>query len=153
MGKRTPASVFEFWVDHTITDWVVAVLACVLVVRFDATSMVTVTSHATFYQTMVELSLGLLGLGGIALTLLLTVTPTDRLRIVIDKCGKGLVGIMFGCLLGLVFATLCFAALFALDDSRQERMRAVVFTVAMVLLLLRAGRLYWIFQRVLALLV
>jgi hypothetical protein len=143
---------WDKWIDSTWIDWVVAAALTFAVVFWRLWDFVRITEHGAFYQTLTGVALGFLSLGTVAVTLVVTVPQSQQLRQALRESGKNLIGLMFSCLNGLIVATLLFAVLFCLEIGGSGLGRAIVGTIGVTLMLLRASRLLWLLQRILSLL-
>lgn len=142
----------EVWVDHPAVDFLVALVAA-LVVALVAPRLLSdqPETRAVFFQTIAGVGGILLSLGSIVITLLFTVTPNDRLRLVLDAVGSRLQSIAVRCLTAVLIATVALALLVLV---KGDATRVLVATTAALLTLasLRFGRLWWMLGRVLAVL-
>lgn len=150
--RQTSFRPWDLWVDTTWVDWTIAAALSAVVAYYRVWEFVEIKEHGTFYGTNAAIALGLLSLGTVAVTLLVTVPPSQQLREALSKTGRNMIGIMFRCLHGLIVATLLFTALFVLDTVDTSLLRSTVFMVAATIMLLRAVRLLWLLQRILMLL-
>ncbi|MGE0795940.1 MAG: hypothetical protein AB7O29_11465, partial [Acidimicrobiia bacterium] len=101
-----------------------------------------------WYQTLSSVSGVLLGLAGVAVTVVFAVTPTARLENVYQSVGPRLVRLVMSSLAGIAVATAGFVALFLVPTSNSE-VRNCSTAALVILLALRFGRLWWLFGRVL----
>ncbi len=141
------------WIDHPIVDWIVAAASTVAVVYFQLATFVTIHDHSSFYQTIVGVSLGLLSLGSISVTLLVTTTPTGKLKSVHQEAGRALIGIMLWCLVVLVMTTFALCSLYLVDLPSQIIARAILSTSALSLMILSTVRLLWLLYYLLTLMI
>lgn len=150
--RRVWLALFDTWIDHPWIDWLMVAAIVVATLYFKFWHYLLLKEHGSFFQTAAGLSLGLLSLGTVALTLIVTVTPTKQLKTALQEAGKPLIRIMFACLAALILSTLAFTALFFVDGPNLSYLRASICMFAMVTMLLRSIRLMWLLRRILLLL-
>lgn len=102
-----------------------------------------------WYQVLASVSGVLLGLAGVAVTVVFAVTPTARLENVYTSVGPRLVLLIMSSLAGIAVATAGFVALFLIPADNSE-LRNTLTAALILLLAMRFGRLWWLFGRVLA---
>ena len=139
------------WVDQPSVDVVLATAAALLAAGLGWTGGVTPDARATCFQTFAEISGILLTLGTLVITLLFTVAPNDRLALVLRVAGDRLRRLVLRCLGGLVVSTAVFGALFLIEPI-GERLAMSMFSAATALMVSRFGRLWWVLNRVLSVL-
>lgn len=150
--SRGIAHSWDYWIDRTWIDWAIAIALAITTARYRIWEIVEVTDHGAFYQTMTSVALAFLGLGTVAVTLLVTVTPSRDLRKALSESGQDLIRNMFRCLHGLILAAILYAVLFGVDGTNLGLARSSLFAIATTIMLLRAVRLLWLLQRILSLL-
>jgi hypothetical protein len=146
--RRLLASLANRWLDHPTIDYPLAAVAVLVALLIDPHDVISAANHASWYQTLAAGSAVLLSLGVIAITLVFTVTPSDRLTWVYEQVGLGLERLVMSCLGTLVLTTGGFTALFLLEfQSHALRVGVAVGLAAMAAL--RFGRLWWLMRRIL----
>lgn len=145
-------ALFDRWIDHPRIDWLLIAVVTGIALYFNLWNYVSLKERGAFFQTAASLSLGLLSLGTVALTLVVTVTPTVQLKTALAEAGKPLVNIMFSCLYALIVSTLAFTALFFCDAPNLSYVRAGLFSFAAATMILASVRLLWLLRRILMLL-
>lgn len=145
-------TLFDPWIDHPGIDWLLIAFATAVTLYLKLWNYVSLREHGAFFQTAAGLSLGLLSLGTVALTLIVTVTPTKQLKTALHEAGKPLVKIMFACLYALIISTLAFTALFFCEAPKPSYLRAGICVFAGGTMMLRSIRLVWLLRRILMLL-
>lgn len=146
-------SLIDFWIDRVWLDWIAPVGAAICFLRwgpFDVAKLVA--EKGSFFQTLAGISLGLIGVGTVTVTILVTTTPTGRLKATLQEAGRDLVDLTFACIAGLVLSTFAFTALFAVAVERAI-LWDVLFVSAVSLTLLRGVRLLWVLRQILRLLI
>ena len=144
-------STFDTWVDHPTIDWAAAIIAAAVEVWLKLSTYVQVADKGSLYQTMSGVSLAFLSLGTVAVTLVVTVTPTEQLKELLSKAGRGLIDTIFGCLWTLIVATILFVCLYMIGPDASES-RSALFVGAFVMMFLGGVRLLWLLQSTLRLL-
>ncbi len=136
------------WVDRPWTDYPLAAAATAIASRMLPQDVVTSSNQGAWYQTLAGVSGVLLGLGGIAITLVFTVTPSERLAVVYARLGLKVERLVMSCLGALAVTTAGFALMFLLEGARPAvRFGAVGGLVALAAL--RSCRLWWLLRRIL----
>lgn len=137
----------DFWLDRPRLDYPITVVVVVAITAL-ALDPVPQQDLSVWYQTLATVTAVLLSLGGVVVTLVFTVTPSDRLCRVYDRVGDRLEVIVMSCLGALVIATVGFALLFMLEDA-SSKVQMAGTTALTTVSALRFGRLWWILRRVL----
>lgn len=148
MGRRLA----DAWIEHPAIDYPLTLLAAGVLLLIDPRSLVAPADRIALYQTMAGVSGGLLALSSISVTVIFTVTPTDRLQLVLDLIGQNIRRLIFSCLTGLVATTGLPLVLFALDGA-SHLARVGLTTACAAFMALRFGRLWWLFNQTLKTLV
>ena len=146
---KTLRRVIDAWVDRPLLDYPVTLLLASILAVWAPRTTLRPGDHAVWYQTLSAVSLGLLMLGTIVVTLVFTVTPTDRLESVFDQFGQGLRRLVVRCLGALVMTTAGFAGLFLLELHVPRWIRIASVVGLVVFTALRFGRLWWLLRMIL----
>lgn len=140
--------VIDIWVNRPSLDFPLVAAAGILLAMLDPQDVPPASDLGTWYQTLASVTGVLLGLGGVAITVVFAVTPTNRLRLVYKATGTRLARLVLSCLGALALATAGFVALFVVSPTASE-LRNALTAALVVLSLLRFARLWWLFRRVL----
>ena len=140
---RTPMDV---WLDKPWLDWLMAAAVSALAVYTHVWQYVTVLDRASLYQTMAGISLGFLSLSTVAITLVVTVTPSQQLREILVESGRDLLEAIFACLWALIVSTISYTALYAMNRPDLGASRTAVFVAASALMLLSLSRVLRLLQ-------
>jgi len=132
-------------------DYPLAVLVIGVLVTIDPRNLLLTEQHGDWYQTLATVNGVLVSLAGVAVTLVLTVAPNDRLERVLQQVGPNLGRLVMSCIGGLVLTTAGFAALFLLETS-SHRARLAATAGLVVFSIIRFARLWRVFQAVIAVL-
>lgn len=136
------------WLNRPLFDYPITLLVVAAALVVNPTDVLSTDQHGSWYQTLATVDGVLLSLGGVALTLVFTVTPSDRLQRVYDRVGPRLSQLVMSCLTGLLVTTVGFTALFLFETSSHNA-RVGVSAALVAMTALRFGRLWWLFKRVL----
>lgn len=136
------------WLDRPWTDYPLTAVAALGAGWLSPHDLVTASNYGSWYQTLAGVSGVLLGLGGIAITLVFTVTPSERLAVVYFRLGLKVERLVMSCLGALAVTTAGFALMFALESARPA-MRFGALGGLVALSALRACRLWWLLRRIL----
>lgn len=149
------------WIESRWLDWVGAAIAVVvcdaLAVRagidpFTITGSAAVTGAPLyFFQTLATVSGVFLTIGTLAASLLFAVTPTERLRVVLERKGASVAAVVSSSLLCLLGTTVGFALLYLFDPTTQLRYIRGITVGLIVLAVARAVRLWWLIGRTIGL--
>jgi hypothetical protein len=142
----------DLWIDHPAMDWLASAAICGAVWRLGYLGVLPDQDRGSLYQTLVSVAVAVLGLGTVSVTLIVTGTPTEKLRSAITASGRGLVGLMFSCLFGCLVSAAMYTALYFFS-SRQLALAGLLLLFATALLVFRTTRLIWLLRSVLNLLV
>ena len=134
------------WLDHPAYDYLLALLASLTALVLDLPS-VEPSQRATFYQTVIGVEGALLTLGSISVTIVLTVTPNDRLRRVLVAVGPRLKSVLMSSLTAMAVATVGLLGLY-LELAWRADVRRAFFLGLSAFSLLRFVRLWWLFGRI-----
>lgn len=136
------------WLDRPWTDYPLTVASAALAAWAVPGDLVGPANEGAWYQTLATFTGVLLGLGGIAITLVFTVTPTERLAAVYGRLGLKVEQLVMSCLGALAITTAGFALMFVLEGAPDTvRVSAVAGLIG--LSALRACRLWWLLRRIL----
>jgi hypothetical protein len=138
----------DSWVNRPSLDVPLVVTAGILVALLDPHNVPPANELGNWYQTLASVSGALLALGGVALTVVFAVTPTNRLQLVYRATGPRLAKLVLSCLGSLALATAGFVALFIVAPTASE-LRNALTGALVALAALRFARLWWLFRRVL----
>lgn len=145
--------VVDRWIDRPWLDWVIVALASVVVwFRLSADLLPTV-ERASLYQTLASIAMAMLGLGSVTATLIVTVTPNERLRAVKDQVGQNLIRLIFSCLINFLFSTAIYIWLYFYITPSSVEYRNALFVAGTTILFLSIVRLIWLLRRVLVILI
>ncbi len=144
--------ILDRWIDRPWIDWGVLVVASAATWIYAGGDILPAVERGSLFQTLASISIGLLGLGSVTVTLVVTVTPNNRLRAVLDQVGANLIGLIFTCLITFLVSTAAYTALYFFPAESSEEYRNVLFVGGSILLVLSSFRLIWLLQRVLLLL-
>jgi hypothetical protein len=122
-----------------------------VVVAVDPRNLLLAEQHGDWYQTLATVTGALVALAGVAITLVLTVAPNDRLERVLREVGPNLGRLVMNCIGGLVLTTTGFAGMFLLETG-AHRTRVAVTAALVAFTLLRFGRLWRLFLAVITVL-
>lgn len=139
--------VTDRWVDHPVIDYALTLLVVIAVAWVDPDGLISDAERPTWHQTLAEVSGILLGFAGVAVTLVFTVTPTDRLKRVYDALGNRLERLVMSSLGAMVVATVGFAGVPLLDSGSSE-IRLPAIAALSTFSALRCARLWWLFRRI-----
>jgi hypothetical protein len=140
-------SLVDRWIEQPGWDYLVTALAVAAVLAVKPHDPVSAGQQGAWIQTLAAVDGVMLGVSGIALTLVFTVTPNDRLISVYAAAGPKLSRLMLSSLGGLAVTTVGFAALFLLEGQPEHRRVAAV--VGLVTFAgLRLARLWWLMRRI-----
>ncbi len=143
--------VLDGWVNHPSIDYAVTAVVAAAALTLDPRDLLLSEQHGDWYQTLATVTGALVGVAGIAITLVLTVTPNDRLERVLGEVGPNLGRLVMSCVGGLVLATAGFAGMFLLEtSSHASRVGATAFLLAFSAL--RFARLWRLFLAVITVL-
>ena len=138
----------DAWVNRPALDYDVVCLAVAVGFVLLPAESPSTDNQGIWFQTLAAVTGVLLGLGGVALTVVFAVAPSDRLKRVYDATGPRLAQLVVSCLGALCVVTVGFAALFLLSPPADD-LRNAATAGLVVLAALRFSRLWWIFRRVL----
>lgn len=138
----------DYWVNHPVTDYLLVLLAVVVVAALESNEVPAAEDRAAWYQALASLSGALLAVGGVAVTIVFAVTPSRRLERVYESTGPRLADLVISCLAGLALTTAGFVALFLVPPTASDVRNAMTASLV-VLAGLRIARLWWLFRRVL----
>jgi hypothetical protein len=138
----------DTWINRPSIDYVVVAVAAVLAWWLDPQNVPQTTSLDAWYQTLASVSGVLLGLGGVAVTVVFAVTPSARLALVYERTGSRLARLVMSCLGALAVVTAGFVALFLVPAGSSEVRNALTAALVTVAVL-RFFRLWWLFHKVL----
>lgn len=144
--------ILDRWIDRPWIDWGILMVASIATWIWAGGDMLPPVERGSLFQTLASISIGLLGLGSVTVTLLVTVTPNNRLRIVLDQVGGNLVGLIFNCLITFLISAAAYTALYFFPADSSNQYRNVIFVGGSILLALSSYRLIWLLRRVLLLL-
>lgn len=147
-----PQAAIDWWIGRPWADYVAVATGGVAGLILDPRHVPLVIDHGAFYQTLAALSATLLTLSTLIVTLLFTVTPTDRLARVLDAVGPSLQHLVARSLTGLVLTTCGFATLFVVEGAVPGRPLQAYMLSIVALMLTRFSRLWWLLGRVLEIL-
>jgi hypothetical protein len=136
------------WINHPAVDLPIVLVAVAAAVAVDPDAALRSSERGSWYQTLATVNGVLLSVGVIAITLVFTVTPSDRLTRVYRAVGPALERLVMSCLGALVVTTAGFAALY-LTNSASHEARVGLTTALVALSALRFGRLWWLLRRIL----
>lgn len=142
--------IFETWVDKPWIDWVITSMLCGASIGLDLSGYVS--EKGAFYQTAAGFALGLLSLSAVAVTFILTVTPTNRLRTALEGTDGALIAILFKCMFSMFVSGMCYVILFFVDPATHVVTWNLMLVASSALLLMRSFRLLWLLERILKLL-
>lgn len=140
----------EWWVDHPYSDYVVVIAVAAATVVLDVRDLDGTGDVGAFLQTFATVAGILLSLGTIAVTLVFTVTPTDRLERALEVVGPRLGDLLMRCLGALVVVTVSAAVLFTTEGRVSGQAQAGLVASASAFGLLRFGRLWWLLRKIIA---
>jgi hypothetical protein len=141
----------DSWVDHPAWDYLIVALAVGGAAVINPTNLLLAEQHGDWYQTLAGVNGALVGVAGVAVTLVFTVPPNDRLQLVLKKVGPNFGRLVMSCIGGLVLTTAGFAFMYLLETA-SHRARVAATTVLVAFALLRAARLWRLFVSVILLL-
>lgn len=143
---------FHRWIDRPWIDWIGLLVACAVIWEFAAKDILPAADRGSLYQSLAGIAIGMLGLGSVTATLIVTVTPNNRLRTVLDQVGGNLLKLIFGCLFNFLLVTGVYTALYFFPANTSEEYRNVLFVGGTIIMVLSSCRLIWLLRRVLLLL-
>ena len=152
MKRPDLRTALDGWINYPVVDLPVTTVLTTLTVWANPTVLGQGAGLGLWYQALAALSGGLLALGTIVITLLLTVAPNDRLQRVIDGFGQRLGKLILRSLGGLVITTAGFVCLLLLDSHASRALRIGVTAALAAYGLQRFLRLWWILDRVIRIL-
>ncbi len=135
------------WIEQPGWDYLLTALSVAATLMAKPQDPVSASQQGAWIQTLAAVDGVMLGVSGIALTLVLTVTPNDRLSGVYAAVGPRLSRLMLSSLGGLAATTVGFAALFLLE-SQPEHRRVAALVGLVTFAGLRLARLWWLMHRV-----
>jgi hypothetical protein len=138
----------DWWLDRPSLDYPLVALAVATALAYDPSNVLGSELHGVWYQTLAGVSGVLLTIGGVAITLVFTVTPGDRLAAMYARLGPNVERLVMSCLGGLVITTAGFAGMLLLE-SRGHPLRVAASAALMSFGVLRFGRLWWMLRRIL----
>ena len=136
----------DAWIGSTRLDYPLVFVAAAAVA---VSSPGPPLHRIAWYQTLVGAGGVLLTVGAITVTLVFTVTPTDRLENVYRHLGSGVERLLMACLGGVLVATVGVALLFLVDPGDDRRMLAAGTWALIAFASLRFGRLWWLLRKIL----
>jgi hypothetical protein len=152
LAVKTSQKATQIFVDHPMVDLLLAILVPIGIKVSKAwlpLSGLSKGEREVLYQTFSGASGALLGLGVIAVTILFTITPKDRLKSVLQKVGPGLEGLVSRSLGGIAAATAGYALLIAFDSKTNPGFSKWIFTGLAIFTFSRFSRLWWLLRRIL----
>lgn len=144
--------IVDRWIDRPWIDWGILVIVSGATWTCAGGDILPSVERASLLSTLASISIGLLGLGSVTVTLVVTVTPNNRLRAVLDQVGDNLINLVFYCLIAFLICTATFTALFFFPADSSDEHRNTLFVAGTILLALSSYRLLWLLRRVLLLL-
>jgi hypothetical protein len=138
--------ILDGWIGSTRLDYPLVLIAAAAAA---VSNQAPPAERIAWYQTLVGAFGVLLTLGAITVTLVFTVTPTDRLVNVYRHLGAGVERLLMACLGGVLVAMVGVALVFLLDPSDDRRLLAAGTWAFIVLASLRFGRLWWLLRKIL----
>lgn len=145
--------ILDVWVNKSWLDWLLIAAISVDFAWRGAIVILPRNNADSLLQTMSSIAVGMIGLGSVAATLIITTTPSSRMKQVMQEAGRELMDQIFGC----IFAFLLCIFLFVLPYFKAYWMPYALanwlFILSSVLLLLRSVRLVILLRLFLRLLV
>jgi hypothetical protein len=145
--------IWDFWIDTPNLDWIISICLSITIIYYKLINYQQIQDHASFYSVLSSTAIGVLGLGSVAVTLVVTVPQSDNLRRVLTESGIELVKIMFKCLYDLVLAIFLLNILYFFDTLGIFEISIGVTIIGCCVTFLSAFRLLWILKRILLLLI
>lgn len=146
-------SPFYYWLDRPIVDFLISLLLSIGVILLRVWNFVLIPEHGAFYSAILAVALGVLSLGTVATTLIVTVPQNVKLNRAISQAGDNLLKIMFDCLYVMVFAIALCIFLFLLDGMASAIIKCIVSTISLTLVFTSALRYLWLLKKILVLLI
>lgn len=137
----------DAWVNAPRYDYLLTAIAVGIAIAVNPRDLLLSEQHGDWYQTLATVTGALVGVSGLAITLVLTVTPNDRLERVLGEVGPHLGRLVMSCIAGLVLATGGFAAMFLLETG-PHRLRVGATATLAAFTCLRFARLWRLFSGV-----
>lgn len=135
------------WIEWPSLDYLVTLAVAAIILVLQPSDPVAQEQRGTWLQTLAAVDGGFLGVAGIAVTLLFTVTPNDRLERVFATVGPRLSKLVLSGIGGLSAGTIGFAALFLIEGwPEPERLAAAAALSAFSLA--RLARLWWLIRQI-----
>jgi len=139
------------WVRHPAIDYVLAIAGGVALRTVDALDTVAATADREWYLGLAALTGLLFTMGALAITLLVSVPPRDRLAAVITQHGDAIRRIALRQLTALSLVAIVFTLAAALQQRPGSGAVALGGLSLATLVVLKFYRLWWIITRVVTL--
>lgn len=141
----------DAWVNRPRYDYPLTLVATTAAVLANPRNLLLSEQHGDWYQTLATVTGALVGVASVAITLVLTVAPNERLERVLRQVGPNLGRVVMSCVGGLIIATGGFAMLFLLETG-THRTRVGATAMLVTFTLLRFARLWRVFLAVITVL-
>lgn len=145
--------IVDMFINRLWIDWVVLTVIAGIFLKWGVVQILPSSDLASLYQTVISIAIGMLGLGSVTVTLIVTGTSNEKLRSVIASDGRSLFSLIFGCLFGYLICAVAVLALYFGGTASASAIENAVFVCASALLILRSTRLIWLLRLILNLLI
>jgi|GEM_PF-7132560 len=143
----------DYWLDRPFLDFLISFILSIIVVLLKLWNVIEIAEHSTFYSAVLSVALGVLSLGTVATTLIVTVPKNENMTKVINNAGDNLIKIMFDCLYILFLSIILCIILFTLDGTTVYVFRYAISCMSITLVFTSALRYLWLLKRILLLLI
>jgi len=111
--------VVDIFIDHPMLDIIFVFVVSLFIYKAKPWEwdVFVISEYATFYSSILAIALGILGLGTVTTTLIVTLPQNEKLTMVYTKIGRSLFSLMFVCLFELVLVSFVLLTLFGLSES------------------------------------
>jgi hypothetical protein len=133
--------IFDFWVNRSGLDWLIVAVAAALFAKWGAITLLPQTGAEVLLQTVSSIAVGMIGLGSVTATLIITTTPSTKIHQAMQDTGKELIDQIFGCIFAFIFCIILLIFPFFKTDWMSYDIANWIFSLTLILMILRSLRL------------
>lgn len=145
--------IFDFWVNRPILDWFIVALVAAAFGKWGVVTLLPQTGAEALLQTVGSVAVGMVGLGSVTATLIITTTPSTKIQIAMQNTGRELIDQIFGCIFAFILCIVLFIFPFLKTAWMPYDVANWVFCLTFVFMILRSLRLLALLRLFLFLLV